>query len=215
MLKTTYRDRSQIDPIFLGDWEKQARFEEHTAKFLANMSSVEDFYNVVLARSKWHKMEASMGRKADDYDFFARQHTGEYLIKYKSNEEPDFYGTVSGKTSTAKLGEAENVSITIKDVMYNEFGSKMYAVDGSSNETLSNEKLNTLENKLLISNNSNVLNISGVENLESVEIYNMNGIRVYKNTKSNYNVNISNLTKGLYIIKVETNEGFTSKKFLK
>jgi len=91
MLKTTYRDRSQIDPIFLGDWEKQARFEEHTAKFLANMSSVEDFYNVVLARSKWHKMEASMGRKADDYDFFARQHTGEYLIKYKSNEEPDFY----------------------------------------------------------------------------------------------------------------------------
>ena len=87
----TYRDQSQIDPIFLSDWEKQARFKEHSAKFLANMSSVEDVYNIVIARSKWHQTEASMGRKADDYDYFARLHVAEYLNKYESNEEPDFY----------------------------------------------------------------------------------------------------------------------------
>ena len=65
----------------------------------------------------------------------------------------------------------------------------------SSNATLSNEKRTRLENNLSISNNDNILNINGVENLKSIEIYNINGTRVYENTKPNFNVNISNLSK--------------------
>lgn len=76
---------------YLSDWDKDAVFKEHIAIFLTNMKKVEDFYNVVIARSKWHQMEVSMGRKADDYDYFAKQHAEEYLNKYESNEEPDFY----------------------------------------------------------------------------------------------------------------------------
>ena len=70
---------------------KEEIFKEHVAQFLSSMRSVEDFYNVVITRSNWHKMEAEMGRKADDYDYFAQGHLSEYLSKYESNEEKDFY----------------------------------------------------------------------------------------------------------------------------
>ena len=64
---------------------KEEIFKEHVAQFLSSMRSVEDFYNVVITRSNWHKMEAEMGRKADDYDYFAQGHLSEYLSKYESN----------------------------------------------------------------------------------------------------------------------------------
>ena len=72
-------------------FSNQDEFMNHSKEFLKKMESVSDFYNVIVARGNWHKMEVEIGRKADDYQFFANGHLEEYISKYERNEEKDFY----------------------------------------------------------------------------------------------------------------------------
>ena len=68
-------------------------FKNHSKEFLKKMESVSDFYNIIIARGNWHKMEVERGIKAEDYRHFANGHLEEYILKYDSNIEKDFYPT--------------------------------------------------------------------------------------------------------------------------
>ena len=70
----------------------QEEFKKYSKAFLVKMNSVSDFYNIIIARGNMHKqISESMNIKADYYNYFAESHKEEYLLKYNSGEEKNFY----------------------------------------------------------------------------------------------------------------------------
>tara|TARA_Y100000588_G_C14021290_1_gene824406 strand:+ start:135 stop:974 length:840 start_codon:yes stop_codon:yes gene_type:complete len=94
LYELAYRYKVELDESgeSYTSFSMQVYFKNHSKEFLKKMESVSDFYNVIVGRGEWHKMEVeTFGRKADDYQFFANSHLQEYISKYESNQEKDFY----------------------------------------------------------------------------------------------------------------------------
>ncbi|AJR04897.1 T9SS type A sorting domain-containing protein [Siansivirga zeaxanthinifaciens] len=63
---------------------------------------------------------------------------------------------------------------------------------------------------------SDVLNIKASEKINSLELYNINGVKVYsKENIENQFINISKLSSGVYILKLNTNNGSEFKRIIK
>ena len=60
-----------------------------------------------------------------------------------------------------------------------------------------------------------VLNIEADERIEEISIYNLTGALIYENALINNNINVSDLTEGVYIIKVKTETSVLIKRFIK
>lgn len=60
---------------------------------------------------------------------------------------------------------------------------------------------------------NNELNIHTNKNINSVKIYNLQGKPIIEDSKET--INVSNLSKGMYIVKIITEEGESTKKFIK
>lgn len=62
---------------------------------------------------------------------------------------------------------------------------------------------------------SEYLNISTLQDINSYEIYDINGRTILSNKTSDKTINVSNLTNGMYIINIKTDSGTSSNKFIK
>ncbi len=94
-----------------------------------------------------------------------------------------------------------------------------FTLKASESSVLSVDDFITLNNDLIIYPNptSNKLNIKTLNSvIEQVEIYNLQGKRVLKmmNFKDKKDINVSNLSKGIYFIKAKTENGIVSKKLV-
>tara|TARA_R110002126_G_scaffold291762_1_gene457082 strand:- start:4562 stop:6061 length:1500 start_codon:yes stop_codon:yes gene_type:complete len=59
----------------------------------------------------------------------------------------------------------------------------------------------------------NIVNIKGVENVESIQIFTILG-KIAKEVKSQNSINISSLSKGIYLISIQKENNFVSKRLL-
>ncbi|WP_369803402.1 T9SS type A sorting domain-containing protein [Flavobacterium sp. LM4] len=85
--------------------------------------------------------------------------------------------------------------------------------------TLSNEDFIQENKQFSLSPNptKSILNINSLNetNNYSVKIYNLIGRLIYTNENVNSSIDVSSFTPGLYLIKIKTETGETSQKFIK
>ncbi|MBO5848919.1 MAG: T9SS type A sorting domain-containing protein [Bacteroidales bacterium] len=62
---------------------------------------------------------------------------------------------------------------------------------------------------------NNYLNINTTENINEINIYNIVGVLVYSEKDFNNNIDLSNFSNGVYFIKINTDKGEITKKFIK
>lgn len=62
---------------------------------------------------------------------------------------------------------------------------------------------------------SDVLNLEGLENVESYAIYDMTGRKLAQPNNSSKQIDVSHLNNGVYLLQINTDKGQVSKKFIK
>jgi hypothetical protein len=86
-------------------------------------------------------------------------------------------------------------------------------VDGTG--VLSTEKINSFEFNTYPNPVSNVLNINSQETIQSVEVFNLLGKKVLSTKNVNGSLDVSSLSKSVYILKLTSDNGVSTKRFVK
>ena len=125
------------------------------------------------------------------------------------------------------ISGATGASLTISNVSVNDEGVYSVVVTGSCGSETSNNAVLSLSSGIsenysdYISIYPNIvtdfLNVSAKQNINNIHIFNISGKKVYTKSQNSNNIkiNLSNLSNGLYIIKINTNNQTIEKKFLK
>ena len=102
----------------------------------------------------------------------------------------DVTNTIDVKKFSITVIEAENSTLSISD--------------------LSKRKLIVYPNPV-----KDILNVYSENNIKSITIMNVNGAKVFEGTIVDQKLDLSTLTSGIYIIKIETEKGINYKKIVK
>jgi len=84
-----------------------------------------------------------------------------------------------------------------------------------ASNTLGTENVGLIQNQIYPNPAKEMLTIESMVGLEKIEIYDYLGKKVFEDASSNNNIDISELSKGVYILKLYTGNRTTSVKFLK
>jgi hypothetical protein len=125
----------------------------------------------------------------------------------------------------ALLDDVTDVTFTVESLADATYTFGVIAVDGSGNESAASEVEitvnvlalnNQVSEKLAVyPNPANAeLNIDGIDNIESIEVYSVTGAMVMEVTETN-KLDISSLNEGLYMIKVKAESEVYSTTFVK
>ena len=79
---------------------------------------------------------------------------------------------------------------------------------------LNNDEVNETTFKIFPNPTNAILNISGNETIRKIEIYSIQGKQVFETTSQLETIDISHLSKGLYILKIQTPKTIVSKKII-
>lgn len=137
--------------------------------------------------------------------------SGAYAEDKDKNDISEFI-SINGNVDYTTLGE-----YTLVYSVFDQFGNaaipvkrKVIVVNSLSVEDSFKAKFSIFPNPT-----ENSINIATNEKLKSVEIISVRGERILKETKNTKSLNLKHLSKGVYIIKVETDKGGGIEKFIK
>jgi len=125
--------------------------------------------------------------------------------------------------SIPDLNDFRNSNIIFNNELYfagsNNLGGELWKL--SDNSLSTNDYNKTITQKLNIfpnpASNIVIIKMDDEIEIENVEIYNLLGKKVYTHKTSNQQnteINISNLSKGMYVVKVKVNNFIISKKLI-
>ncbi len=87
---------------------------------------------------------------------------------------------------------------------------------GTQATLLKNDDFNSFKNKFIISPNptKNILNVASIEAIKSLELFDLNSRMIIKNENFE-SINIEKLNSGLYLMKITTENGFSTQRIIK
>jgi len=123
-----------------------------------------------------------------------------------------------GYNEAFSIGLQSNNKIIVAGTTYDGINNN-FALTRLNNNVLSVADISENQTNLVIHPNpvKNLLNIKLNREISIIDytIYNLVGQVIYKKSETTPQINIENLTKGIYIIQINTSEGIFSKKFIK
>jgi len=124
----------------------------------------------------------------------------------------------NGYNEAFSIGLQSNNKIIVAGTTYDGINNN-FALTRLNNNVLSVADISENQTNLVIHPNpvKNLLNIKLNREISIIDytIYNLVGQVIYKKSETTPQINIENLTKGIYIIQINTSEGIFSKKFIK
>jgi uncharacterized delta-60 repeat protein len=124
----------------------------------------------------------------------------------------------NGYNEAFSIGLQSNNKIILAGTTYDGINNN-FALTRLNNNVLSVADISENQTNLVIHPNpvKNLLNIKLNREISIIDytIYNLVGQVIYKKSETTPQINIENLTKGIYIIQINTSEGIFSKKFIK
>ncbi|GGF77079.1 T9SS type A sorting domain-containing protein [Wenyingzhuangia marina] len=85
----------------------------------------------------------------------------------------------------------------------------------TNNETLAIKDIEEYKNELYPNPAKDVLNVkTALSNIKKLDLYNLLGNKVASNENSN-NINVQNLSTGMYLVEITTDKGVSTSKFIK
>lgn len=93
------------------------------------------------------------------------------------------------------------------------FGSLAYTIEGTTTASVDDNNLNSISVQNPVEDFLTI-NMNDSSELKSVELFSINGQRVYNGTEEN-RFNVSNLNSGMYVLKATTVNGSISKRIIK
>ena len=69
------------------------------------------------------------------------------------------------------------------------------------------------EPSLSVNKQTGLLSVAGISGNVAITVYDLNG-RIVVNNQQQSQINLSSLTKGVYVVKISSSKGFVAKKFV-
>ena len=135
-------------------------------------------------------------------------------------------GGSNSPVTTTLISDGANAAWATPNLNWTDVTS--FTVEGPSGVSIIPSFENIVINDALLSNNkfdrvaeglvypnpvSDIVNIEKVKNLKTIDVYNTSGQKVMQTTYKT--INLSSLSKGLYLLKINTEEGVITKKVIK
>ncbi len=123
---------------------------------------------------------------------FGASSTNSYIAG--SDNEGSFNFTVVTVCANSESEESDPYTVLIQEVSLEEYANKFEIYPNPANE---------------------VLFVNTTENINEVNIYNIVGVLVYSNHNFNGTIDLSNFNDGIYFVKINTDKGDITKRFIK